>query len=43
MQKDKIREQLIDLIEGAYFCGIEELADHLIANGVTIVEEDDLK
>jgi hypothetical protein len=36
MQKDEIRERLIELIESAYFCPIEELADHLIANGVTV-------
>ena len=30
------REKLIELIEKAYYCSIEELADHLIANGVTI-------
>ena len=39
MTKDKIRERLIGLIEGAYFCAIEELADHLIANGVTIEDK----
>jgi hypothetical protein len=31
-----MREKLIELIEQAYFCNIESLADHLIANGVTI-------
>ena len=36
MQKDEIRDRLIGLIEGAYFCSIEELADHIIANGVTM-------
>jgi hypothetical protein len=31
------RETLIALIEDAYFCNIENLADHLIANGVVPV------
>lgn len=31
-----MREKLIELIEQAYYCSILELADHLIANGVTI-------
>jgi hypothetical protein len=31
-----MREKLIELIEEAYYCSIEELADHLIANGVVI-------
>ena len=30
------REKLIALIEEAYYCSIEELADHLLANGVTV-------
>lgn len=30
------REKLIELIEEVYFCSIEQLADHLIAKGVTI-------
>ena len=30
------REKLIELIEQEYYCSIEELADHLIANGVTL-------
>ena len=30
------REKLIELIEQAYYCSIEEMADHLIANGVTL-------
>lgn len=33
---DNTREQLIELIEQEYYCSIEELADHLIANGVTV-------
>ena len=31
-----LREQLIELIEQAYFCDIDSLVNHLIANGVTI-------
>jgi hypothetical protein len=31
-----MREKLIELIEQKYYCSIEELADHLIANGVTV-------
>lgn len=31
-----MREKLIELIEQEYYCSIEEIADHLIANGVTI-------
>lgn len=31
-----MREKLIELIEEAYYCSIEELADHLIAGGVTL-------
>lgn len=31
-----MRERLIELIEDAYFCNIEELADHLLANGVIV-------
>ena len=31
-----MREKLIELIEQVYFCSIEMLADHLIANCVTI-------
>ena len=30
------REKLIELMEQEYYCSIEEMADHLIANGVTI-------
>ena len=33
-----MREKLIELIEQAYFCNIESLADLLIANGVTVQE-----
>ena len=29
-------EKLIELIEEEYYCSIEEMADHLVANGVTI-------
>ena len=29
-------ERLIELIEDAYFCNIEELADYLLANGVIV-------
>ena len=32
------REKLIELIEQEYYCSIEEIADHLIANGVTVQE-----
>ena len=32
------REKLIELMEQAYYCSIEELADHLIANGVVVRE-----
>lgn len=32
------REKLIEMIEEAYYCSIEELSDHLLANGVTIEE-----
>lgn len=31
-----MREKLSELIEQKYYCSIEELADHLIANGVTL-------
>lgn len=30
------RDKLIELMEQAYFCSIENLADHLIASGVTL-------
>lgn len=33
------RERLIALIEEAYYCSIEELADHLLANGVVVREK----
>lgn len=33
------REKLIELMEQAYFCSIENLADHLIANGVVVREK----
>ena len=33
------REKLIELMEQAYFCSIEELANHLIANGVVVREK----
>jgi len=33
------REKLIELMEQAYYCSIEELADHLIANGVVVREK----
>ena len=33
------REKLIALMEEAYFCSIEQLADHLIANGVVVREK----
>ena len=32
------REKLIELMEQVYYCSIEEMADHLITNGVTIQE-----
>lgn len=31
------REKLVELIEQVYYCSIEELADHLIANGVIVL------
>ena len=34
---DNTREKLIQLIEEEYYCSIEEMADHMIANGVTIL------
>lgn len=30
------REKLVELIEQVYYCSIEELADHLLANGVIV-------
>lgn len=33
------REKLIALMEEAYYCSIEELADHLLANGVVVREK----
>lgn len=33
---DNTREELIELLEQKYYCSIEELADYLIANGVTL-------
>jgi hypothetical protein len=30
------REKLIALMEDAYYCSIEELADHLLASGVVV-------
>ena len=33
------REKLIALMEEAYYCSIEELADHLIAHGVVVREK----
>ena len=30
------REKLIELMEQAYYCSIEQLADHLLANGVVV-------
>ena len=32
------REKLIELMEQAYFCSLENLADHLISNGVVVRE-----
>lgn len=34
-----MRDKLIELIEQAYYCSIEELADYLIAAGLTLPEE----
>lgn len=31
-----MKDRLIELIEEAYYCSIEEIADHLIAGGVTL-------
>lgn len=31
------REKLVELIEQVYYCSIEELADHLLANGVIVL------
>ena len=31
------KEKLINLIEEIYYCSIEEIADHLIANGVILL------
>ena len=31
-----MRDRLIELIENAYYCDIERLADHLLANGVIL-------
>ena len=36
------REKLIELMEEAYFCSIESLADHLIANGVTFATDNNV-
>lgn len=36
------REKLVELIEQAYFCNIESLADYLIANGVTVQGDKDI-
>ncbi len=33
---DSTKEKLIELIEEAYYCSIEEMADHLITCGVTL-------
>ena len=33
------REKLIELMEQVYFCSMEALADHLIANGVVVREK----
>ena len=33
------REKLIELMEQAYFCSIDNLADHLLANGVVVREK----
>lgn len=33
------REKLIAMMEEAYYCSIEELADHLLANGVVVREK----
>ena len=33
------REKMVALMEDAYYCSIEELADRLIANGVVVREK----
>ena len=41
-----VREKLLDLIESARYCGSntsEEIADHLISNGVTVQESISVK
>lgn len=37
-----MREKLIEVIEQVYFCSIEMLADHLIANGVTFATDNNV-
>ena len=37
------REKLIALMEEAYFCGIEQLADHLISHGVVVRKKGEWK
>jgi DNA-directed RNA polymerase subunit RPC12/RpoP len=34
-----MKEKLIELMEEAYFCSIENLADHLISRGVVVREK----
>lgn len=36
VRQEQEKEKLVELIESAYYCSIEELADHLIAHGVTV-------
>ena len=36
MTMPNTREKLIELFDEKYYCSIEEMVDHLIANGVTI-------
>jgi hypothetical protein len=37
-----VKEKLIALMEEAYYCSIEELADHLLANGVTCATDNNV-
>ena len=40
MPNTREKEKLIELIELVYYCSIEELADHLIRNGIGFVGRD---
>ena len=43
MNKEELKQRLIELFGEVYFCDMETLADHLIANGVTIRERGEWK